>query len=96
MIRHTVVFKLTHPAGSAAESDFLAAAQVLATIPSVRQFERLRQTSPKNSYDFGFSMEFDSQQGYDEYNAHPEHVRFVETRWKPEVKDFLEIDYVPY
>ena len=22
--------------------------------------------------------------------------RFVETRWKPEVVDFLEIDYVPF
>ena len=96
MIRHTVVFKLKHASGSAAEADFLAAAQVLATIPSVHQFERLHQVSRKNGFDFGFSMEFDSQQGYEAYNAHPEHVRFVETRWKNEVTDFLEIDYVPY
>lgn len=96
MIRHTVIFKLKHANGSAGESDFLSAAMVLATIPSVRHFERLRQVSRKNSFDFGFSMEFDSQQGYDEYNVHPEHVRFVETRWKPEVLDFLEIDYTPY
>jgi hypothetical protein len=41
-------------------------------------------------------MEFDSPQGYEEYNAHPDHVRFVETRWKTEVLDFMEIDYIPY
>jgi hypothetical protein len=96
MIRHTVIFKLRHAKGSAQESDFLSAAEVLARIPSVRRFERLKQVSLKNSFDFGFSMEFDSAQGYDEYNAHPEHIRFVETRWKPEVLDFLEIDYTPY
>ena len=41
-------------------------------------------------------MEFASQQDYDVYNTHPEHVRFVETRWKPEVLDFIELDYVLY
>jgi len=95
MIRHTVVFKLKHPPGSPAESDFLDAAQVLATIPSVYKFERLHQVSQKNDFDFGFSMEFDSQQDYEAYNVHPQHVQFVETRWKKEVTEFMEIDYTP-
>jgi len=96
MIRHTVVFKLKHPSGSEAESSFLGAARVLTSIPTVRNFEWLRQVGQKNKFEFGFSMEFASQQDYDAYNIHPEHVRFVETRWKPEVVDFLEIDYVPF
>ena len=61
----------------------------------VKKFERLRQVSQKNGFDFGFSMEFASQQDYDTYNKHPDHVQFVETRWKPEVADFMEIDYIP-
>jgi hypothetical protein len=93
MIRHTVVFRLRHAKGSSAERDFLAAADVLAKIPGVEKFEKLRQVSRKNTYDFGFSMEFSDQAAYDGYNAHPEHVRFVEGRWKPEVAEFLEIDY---
>lgn len=96
MIRHTVVFRLRHPTGSAPERDFLQAAEVLATIPGVRSFERLRQVGLKNPFTFGFSMEFEAQEDYDRYNVHPEHVRFVESRWKPEVADFLEIDYAPY
>jgi hypothetical protein len=28
-------------------------------------------------------------------NEHPDHVRFVQDRWLPEVDDFLEIDYAP-
>jgi hypothetical protein len=93
MIRHTVAFRLKHESGSAEEKSFLADALVLANIPSVRNFEQLRQTSRKNDFTFGFSMEFDDQAGYDAYNVHPLHVAFVRDRWVPEVADFLEIDY---
>ena len=95
MIRHTVVFSLRHPAGSPEEADFLDGALVLAEIPTVRNFERLQQVSPKNGFRFGFSMEFDDQAGYDAYNKDPDHVRFVRDRWQTEVADFTEIDYVP-
>ena len=94
MIRHTVVFTLKHAQGSAEEKKFLEDALILAKIPTVRNFERLKQVSPKNNYSFGFSMEFDDQAGYDTYDQHPDHVAFVRDRWKQEVTDFLEIDYV--
>jgi hypothetical protein len=94
-IRHTVVFALTHPEGSAAEGDFLAAAQRLAALPGVEEFELLRETSPKNSYRFGISMEFADRAAYEGYNEHPDHVAFVQERWLVEVSDFQEIDYEP-
>jgi hypothetical protein len=93
MIRHTVVFTLKHAQGSAEEKKFLADALILAKIPTVRNFEQLKQVSRKNDYKFGFSMEFDDQAGYDSYDQHPDHVAFVRDRWKKEVTDFLEIDY---
>ncbi|KKB09544.1 Dabb family protein [Devosia chinhatensis] len=95
MIRHTVVFSLKHEAGSAEEQAFLEAALVLASIPGVQKFERLRQVSPKADFDFGFSMEFADQAAYDGYNSHPDHVAFVDGRWLPEVARFQEIDYRP-
>jgi quinol monooxygenase YgiN len=95
MIRHTVVFRLRHPPGSAEEKAFLEAARTLAAIPGVERFEQLREVSPKNDYAFGFSMEFADQAAYDAYNSHPDHVGFVEGRWMPEVEEFLEIDYAP-
>ncbi len=95
MIRHTVVFKLKHPAGSEAEADFLRSIRELAKIPTVRNFECLRQVSPKNDFDFGASMEFADSRDYAAYNDHPDHVRFVQSRWIPEVTEFLEIDYEP-
>lgn len=96
MICHTVIFKLKHAAGSQQEIGFLQTAQKLADISSVNNFECLRQVSKKNDYDFGLSMEFASQADYQFYNEHPDHVQFVQTRWIPEVIDFLEIDYELY
>jgi hypothetical protein len=94
-IRHTVVFTLAHAEGSPEEGSFLATAAQLAAIPGVEAFEILRETSPKNSYRFGISMEFAGPDAYTAYNEHPDHVRFVQERWLPEVTDFLEIDYEP-
>ena len=94
-IRHTVVFTLRHPPGSMQETDFIAAAERLAAIPGVEAFEVLREVSPKNGYRFGISMEFADSTAYAGYNDHPDHVRFVQERWVPEVADFLEVDYAP-
>ncbi len=92
-IRHTVTFRLRHAAGSAEEAAFLAHAAELAVIPGVEAFELLRQVGAKNDFDYGISMEFAGPEQYEAYNAHPDHRRFVEERWKPEVEDFLELDY---
>jgi hypothetical protein len=92
-IRHTVSFRLRHPAGSDEERDFLETAARLGSIPGVEAFEVLSEVSPKNGFRFGISMEFADGDAYDAYNTHPDHVRFVEERWLKEVADFLEIDY---
>ena len=92
-IRHTVAFTLVHAEGSDEERDFLEAAERLAAIPGVEAFELLAEVSPKNGYRFGISMEFADRAAYDGYNEHPDHVRFVQERWLPEVRDFLELDY---
>lgn len=95
MLRHTVVFRLKHPAGSAAEQNFIAAARHLAAIPGVERFECLRQIGTKNAFTFGLSMEFADAAAYQHYCEHPDHARFVQKSWLPEVADFLEIDYAP-
>ena len=95
MIRHTVVFRLKHAAGSQAELDFLQSARLLAAIPTVKKFECFRQISKKNNYAFGLSMDFASPRDYQIYNDHPDHAHFVQTRWIPEVVNFLEIDFEP-
>lgn len=94
-VRHSVVFRLAHPAGSGAEREFLAAIAALVTIKGVEAFELMREVSPKNGYEFALAMEFADQAAYRAYNEHPDHVGFVRLRWDAEVADFLEIDTVP-
>jgi len=95
MIRHTVVFKLKYLQGSPEEKQFLGVALKLSSISGIHYFECLRQTSRKNNFQYGISMEFDTLKAYEEYNQHPDHVAFVKTFWMRDVEDFMEIDYEP-
>ena len=94
-IRHMAIFTLKHAKDAPETAKFLEdGRRILTGIPVVRNFEALRQVSPKTDFDFGFSMEFASQDDYTAYNEHPDHVAFVEERWKKEVVRFQEIDFV--
>ncbi len=93
-IKHMVIFCLKHDKDSPEEKKFLQDGEsLLKQIPGVNNFEVLKQTSSKNDYDFGFSMEFNDEQAYEIYSKHPSHVSFVEERWLKEVIRFLEIDF---
>lgn len=94
MIQHTVVFRLIHDSGGTEERDFLAKAKSLGKLPTVIDLKVLRQIGQKNQYTFGLSMYFKSEEDYQAYNEHPDHLRFVNDVWLREVDDFLEIDYV--
>jgi hypothetical protein len=97
MIRHTVVFRLRHPAGSAEEAGFLRLArEQLTPIPGVGRFEVLRQTGAQSEFRFSLSMEFADAEAYRGYNEHPAHTAFVRERWIPEVEEFLELDFTGY
>ena len=93
MITHSVFLKLKHQAGSEQEKLFLAEAALLAHIPKVNNFRVVREFSPKNNYDWGLIMEFDTCEDYRNYNEHPKHAAFVEEFWIPNVSEFQEIDY---
>ena len=75
------------------EKTFLDSAKKPAGIPGVRHFESLKQPSKNNNFNFEFSMEFTSQQLYDAYSNHPEHVKFIQEYRVKHMEDFLEIDY---
>jgi len=94
MIQHTVVFRLNHPRGSSEEAEFLDRAAELGRLPGVLEFRVLRQISSKSDYDHGLSMYFMTQQAYDAYDAHPDHRKFVDDIWLPEVASFMELDFV--
>ena len=90
-IEHTVAFRLK---ASVDERDFLRRAAALGALPGVLDFRILRQVSAKNDFEHALAMRFASRADYDAYDAHPEHRRFVNEVWLPDVAAFLELDYV--
>ncbi len=95
MIRHTVAFKLNVAKGSYEEREYFNAAKKLSSLPSVHNFAIFLETSKTNDFDYLFYMEFESINGYEEYNKHPVHVDFVDKYWRKYVDEFIEIDYQP-
>jgi len=88
-----VIFNLESGVESEKTRVFLADGErILTAIPEVKNFSVTRQVSPKNDYDFCFSMDFDSEEEFKNYCVHPEHDKFVSERWLKEVTRFLEID----
>jgi len=93
-IQHMVIFDLKHEKGSLAGAKFLSdGQQILSQIQEVKNFQVFDQVSLKNDYTYGFSMVFADKTAYESYNIHPDHLAFVESRWKKEVTRFLEIDF---
>ena len=93
-IQHMVIFDLSHPKGSEKAVKFLNDGKlILSKIPGVQNFQVFDQVSVKNDYTYGFSMVFENQTAYSSYNNHPDHLAFVENKWKKEVTRFLEIDF---
>ncbi len=93
-VQHMVIFDLKHSKGSAEAEKFLDdGRKILSKIPVVHNFQVFNQVSLKNDFSYGFSMVFKDQSDYSTYNNHPDHVAFVENRWKKEVSRFLEIDF---
>ncbi|MEA5461003.1 Dabb family protein [Arcicella sp. LKC2W] len=93
MIRHSVILKLKNTISLEEKQAFFDAVDTLAKIPDVQKFEVLKQTSQKNKFEYGISMEFDTQEQYDIYSNHPNHIHFIQNFWINNVEDFLEIDY---
>jgi Stress responsive A/B Barrel Domain len=77
MIRHSVILKLKSDINSEDKQTFFDAVDKLAAIPDVKKFEVLKQISPKNKFEYGISMEFDTQEQYDIYSNHTDHQVFI-------------------
>ncbi len=93
-IQHMVIFDLKHAAESPLTDKFLKdGLTILSQIPGVKNFQVFNQISPKNDFRYGFSMDFDHKDAFENYNNHPAHVLFVQDRWMNEVSRFQEIDF---
>jgi hypothetical protein len=91
-IRHAGIFNFKPTVSESQKHEFFVALKALEDINGVEKMEVSRQTSPKNKFKYGFSMEFASNEIYQAYSIHPQHDAFVKDFFIPLVEDFMEID----
>ena len=91
-IRHAGIFNFKPTVSESQKHEFFVALKALEEINGVEKMEVSRQTSTKNKFKYGFSMEFASNEIYQAYSIHPQHDAFVNDYFIPLVEDFMEID----
>ena len=91
-IRHAGIFNFQPTVSESQKHEFFVALKALEEISGVEKMEVSRQTSTKNKFKYGFSMEFASTEIYQAYSIHPQHDAFVKDFFIPLVEDFMEID----
>jgi len=91
-IRHAGIFNFKPTVSESQKHEFFVALKALEEINGVEKMEVSRQTSTKNKFKYGFSMEFNSNEIYQAYSIHPQHDAFVKDFFIPLVEDFMEID----
>ena len=91
-IRHAGIFNFKPTVSESQKHEFFVALKALEDINGVEKMEVSRQTSTKNKFKYGFSMEFASNDIYQVYSIHPQHDAFVKDFFIPLVEDFMEID----
>ena len=91
-IRHAGIFNFKPTVSESQKHEFFVALKALEDINGVEKMEVSRQTSTKNKFKYGFSMEFASNEIYQAYSIHPQHEAFLKDFFIPLVEDFMEID----
>jgi len=91
-IRHAGIFNFKPTVSESQKHEFFVALKALEEIEGVEKMEVSRQTSAKNKFKYGFSMEFASNEIYQTYSVHPQHDAFVKEFFIPLIEDFMEID----
>ncbi len=91
-IRHAGIFNFKATVSESQKHAFFVALEALEEINGVEKLDVSRQTSSKNKFKYGFSMEFASNEIYQAYSIHPQHDAFVQDYFIPLVEDFMEID----
>jgi len=91
-IRHAGIFNFKATVSESQKHAFFVALKALEEIKGVEKMEVSRQTSSKNKFKYGFSMEFANNEIYQAYSIHHQHDAFVQDFFIPLVEDFMEID----
>ncbi|MEO8352215.1 MAG: Dabb family protein [Chthoniobacteraceae bacterium] len=98
MFSHVVIFWTKTNQPNAADALVAGAEKYLRNIPGVRSFHvgrmvRSDRDVVDQSYQVALHLQFDSKQAQDDYQAHPEHLEFVEKSFKTNCERVVIYDF---
>jgi hypothetical protein len=97
MLRHAVGVNLKYGKDDPRVKEFFKAAKkALATIPQVKAYTHYVVTNPDSGYQYGFVLDFESEETWMEYNEHPNNLKFSEEHWDKDVASYLFFNFVPF
>lgn len=97
MLRHAVGVNLKYGKDDPRVKEFFKAAkQALATIPQVKAYTHYAVTNSDCGYQYGFVLDFESEEAWMEYNEHPANLKFSEDYWEKDVAGYLYFNFVPF
>ena len=89
---HGAVFTFKDNVSEQEKKALFIALKDLENIRGVKNLAISKQISPKNKFEYAFSMDFDNMEIYTDYVNHPTHNAFVQKYWIKLIEDFMEID----
>ena len=96
-IRHIVPVSLNYDEGDPRIKEFFdAAKRLLSSIPCVQEYHHYKQTHSDTPFQYGFVLEFKSEEDFQAFMSHPNEVEFTEKYWNPAVKGFLDCNFVAF
>ena len=97
MLRHAVGVNLKYEKDDPRVKEFFQAAKkALATIPQVKAYTHYVVTNPDCDYQYGFVLDFESEETWNEYNENPENLVFSEKYWDKDFAGYIYFNFVPY
>jgi len=96
-LRHIVPVSLNYEEGDPRIQEFFdAAKKLLSAIPYVQEYHHYKQTQTETSFQYGFVLEFKSEEDFQKFFNHPNELEFTEKHWNAAVKDFLDCNFVEF
>ena len=96
MLRHAVGVNLKYEKDEPRVKEFFKAAkQMLATIPQVQAYTHYVVRNPECGYQYGFVLDFESEETWLQYCEHPNNLKFSEEYWDRDVADYLFFNLAP-
>ena len=96
-IRHIVPVSLNYNEGDPRIQEFFdAAKELLSSIPCVHEYHHYKQIQADTQFQYGFVLEFKSEEDFQEFMSDPNEEEFTLKYWNMAVKGFMDCNFVAF